>query len=125
MTLLQDQYLQSKNGCYYAIMQTDGNFVVYLSRHAVPANILWSSNLSNETTGPFCLKLKDDGKLSIQDGSGSVLWQSENSPVDGSHEYGLYMEDDGNLVLKDAHNVVHWTTDTSRGSSDSSLLLPL
>ena len=40
--LKEGQYIKSGNG-YSAVMQKDGNFVLYSSGHWVPKNALWSS----------------------------------------------------------------------------------
>jgi hypothetical protein len=129
MALPQNQYLQSRNGVYYCVMRQDGNLVVYISRHAVPSNIIWSTNLKVEQGegGPYCLSLKDNGELVLLDVSCVVLWKASLSSPAASKsfqpEYWLTMEDDGNLVLRDGKSEIMWSSDSSRG--DPTLLLPL
>jgi hypothetical protein len=128
MALPQNQYLQSRNGVYYCVLRQDGNLVVYLSRHAVPSNIIWSTNLKEDHEGgPYCLSLKDNGELVLLDVYCVELWKASLfSPAASKSfqpEYCLTMEDDGNLVLKDGKCEVMWSSDSSRG--DPNLLLPL
>eukprot|EP00599_Poterioochromonas_sp_BG-1_P010190 CAMPEP_0173146562 /NCGR_PEP_ID=MMETSP1105-20130129/8566_1 /TAXON_ID=2985 /ORGANISM="Ochromonas sp., Strain BG-1" /LENGTH=262 /DNA_ID=CAMNT_0014060785 /DNA_START=217 /DNA_END=1005 /DNA_ORIENTATION=- len=123
MALPQNGYLQSHNGAYYALMQADGNFVVYVSHHAVPANAIWSTNTcSNEDEGPYCLTLSDDGRLSLLDVTCTERWSSTSNGL-GVPDFCLKLEDDGNLVLRDGNSHIVWQSSTSRG--DSNLLLPI
>lgn len=122
MTLLYNQYLQSSNGVYYAVVKSDGNFVIYVSRHVVPSNVIWSTNIvADEENGPYTLTLRDDGRLILLDFKGAERWNSVSSGR-GAPEYCLKLEDDGNLVLRDGKGVLIWQSNSSRG--DPSLLLP-
>ena len=124
MALPQNQYLQSQNGVYYALMQGDGNFVVYVSRHAVPANLIWSTNtIFDEEDGPYCMILREDGRLALIDVTCSERWSSGTVGQGDSSEHCLKLEDDGNLVIRDGSDRIIWQSHSSRG--DPTLLLPI
>lgn len=53
--LTQETYLVSANKAYYAVVQEDGNFVLYVSRHFHYKNSLWSSGTHKQ--GKFKLNL--------------------------------------------------------------------
>ena len=60
----------------YAVMQTDGNFVLYSSVKAI-----WHSNTANKPGA--ILSLGDDGNLVVEHPvSGDVFWQSITPPLD-------------------------------------------
>ncbi len=87
-TLQNGAFIQSANRTYKAVMQADGNFVVY--RNGTTA--LWSasSNGANRV-----LKMQTDGNLVIYSGA-TAIWSSNTSGYAGSR---LVMQDDGNLVI--------------------------
>eukprot|EP00485_Elphidium_margaritaceum_P020039 CAMPEP_0202719818 /NCGR_PEP_ID=MMETSP1385-20130828/134765_1 /ASSEMBLY_ACC=CAM_ASM_000861 /TAXON_ID=933848 /ORGANISM="Elphidium margaritaceum" /LENGTH=75 /DNA_ID=CAMNT_0049383187 /DNA_START=29 /DNA_END=253 /DNA_ORIENTATION=+ len=58
--LAQETYLRSANGAYYAKMQGDGNFVVYVSNHFVPKNALWESGTNGKGSAPYKLCMQKD-----------------------------------------------------------------
>jgi GH25 family lysozyme M1 (1,4-beta-N-acetylmuramidase) len=116
---------------FAAVMQSDGNFVLYGAR----SNALWDSHTSGH--GGASLAVQTDGNMVIYDG-GRALWESDTVVMtppakptgsgiihggDGltapesfsspSGKYSLAMQSDGNLVLY--HNGVGaiWTTATS------------
>jgi hypothetical protein len=92
-------YLRSANGAYRAVMQADGNFVVY-GRPGVPWStrtfergsffaidalgylavgtedrLDWSAVPGPAFTGPFRLVMQDDGNLVEYDGRDRVVWR--------------------------------------------------
>jgi CHAP domain len=80
--------LLSPNGHYQAILQSDGNFVVY-----GPAGAMWSTGTWGTSGGE--LALQPDGNLVLY-GSSGALWSSDTWQT-GAAE--LAMQNDGNLVL--------------------------
>ncbi|CAF4928467.1 unnamed protein product, partial [Rotaria magnacalcarata] len=60
-------YLGATNDAYFAIMQRDGNLVVYTSRDFSPVNAQWSSNSTGKGQEPFRLIMQDSGNLLIRD----------------------------------------------------------
>lgn len=113
MKLFQVQCLMSKSKNYYAILQSDGNFHIYVSCHFHPKNILWSSNTAGIGVGPYNLKLHNDGNLILSDSKSQNLWAS-NTYKNGEFPYELIMQDDGNLVLFDSNLKILWSTNTKR-----------
>lgn len=97
--------LQSPNGAYEAILQTDGNFVLY-----GPTGAMWSSQ--TQGTGANQLALQGDGNLVLYAGSRAV-W---NTQTFGSAGF-LQLQDDGNLVLYDQSVRATWNTATYPGGS--------
>ena len=101
-------HLTASNGLYSAVMQPDGNFVVYSYRgHTHP---LWASNTAGH---PGALLAKQfDGNLVIYQGS-RALWAT-NTLVGPSTD--LEMQDDGNLVIYAKINSVWkavWASNTA------------
>lgn len=88
--------LRSMNGTYQALMQGDGNFVVYGAGRA-----LWATGTQ---TPAAALALQSDGNLVLYDTSGRARWASGTSGSGGADV--LAMQDDGNLVLYSAGRAV-------------------
>lgn len=100
--LSPEQRLSSNNQQFNAILQNDGNFVIYHSSQRA----LWSTgtcSLSSKT-----LILQDDGNL--------VLYDRNNKPIWASNTFGnsntLILQDDGNLVLYSKNNEPIWDSGT-------------
>jgi SpoIID/LytB domain protein len=87
--LAAGQALRSANGRYQAVLQSDGNFVVYGPGHA-----LWGTR--TQAAGAS-LALQSDGNLVLYDAAGRPRWAS-GTAGSGSPN-ALIMQDDGNLVL--------------------------
>lgn len=88
-TLRSGESLRSPSGAFQAIMQSDGNFVLY--RH--PGAVLFATN----TTAPGSyLSLQDDGNLVIFTAAGQPIWATMALFGSGG---ALILQDDGNLVL--------------------------
>jgi len=108
-----NEKLISKSGRYSAVMQTDGNFVVYGGTR------LWASNTFGLNSN---LHLQSDGNLVIHDAFHKALWSSgTNGRRHSHHGHGhghqnhqirLIMQDDGNLVLYSGTHAL-WATGTS------------
>ena len=107
--LKSNEFLLSKNGLYRAIMQQDGNFVLYKKGTAV----LWASHTHGKGTGPYELRMQNDNNLVIYDHHGKVIW-SPNTHNSVYQKTGyLNMQDDGNLVLYLGGNGTPlWATNT-------------
>ena len=111
--IYQGQCLMSKSRNYYAVVQSDGNFTVYVSCHFHPKNVLWSSNTAGVGVGPYYLICQKDGNLVLKDSKGKSLWAS-NTYQNGEFPYELIMQNDGNLILYDVNKKALWTTNTKR-----------
>lgn len=99
-TLAAGAQLTSPNGRYRAVMQTDGNLVVYASTRA-----LWHSRTAGNPGAR--LVLQGDGNLVLYPGAGRALFHTRTDGRDGAR---LRMQDDGNLVLYSSANRALWFT---------------
>jgi len=109
-TLEENRKLVSKGGKYIAIMQTDGNFVIY-SVNGDKKNPIWASNTMGAGKGPYRLIMQEDGNLVVYDSAKKSLWAS-NTNGKGKRPYKLRMQDDGNLVLYSSDNAPIWASNT-------------
>jgi hypothetical protein len=93
------------NGCYQrAVMQTDGNFVVYGGNRA-----RWASNTVNK--GGYAV-MQTDGNFVIYNWADRAVWATRTI----SHSPGaswLTMQDDGNLVLYEYNHGAVWSSNTA------------
>jgi len=89
--LTSNQSLWSSDGRFEAIMQGDGNLVVY-----GPSGAIYSSNTASASSAGSQLIMQSDGNLVIYNPSGAAIWSSSTAPSDGDY---LIMQSDGNLVV--------------------------
>lgn len=100
--LTSGQSLTSPNGWYRAVMQTDGNFVVYTKA----GNAIWNSQTQGNTNA--FLWNQGDGNLVIYNSAGTVpLWNTETGGSGFSNS--LVLQNDGNLVLYTSGGVAVWS----------------
>ena len=112
-TLYPSQSIQSVQNQFFATIQSDGNFVVYLTSTFQPRNALWSSKThSSNFQRPFRLTMQHDGNLVIYDQHNRAVWAS-NTCHKGTCPHRLVMQSDGNLVIYDANSVATWSTGTN------------
>jgi hypothetical protein len=116
-TLSQDQRIESNNGKYFAIMQGDGNFVLYSvkGKNGRDRNFpTWNSGTHNKRgkTAPYRVVMQNDGNAVLYDAKNKPLWAS-NSNGKGRPPYNFIMQDDGNLVLYDGSNSPKWASNTN------------
>lgn len=93
----QDQ-LTSPNGVYQAVMQADGNLVVYGRGRST-----WQSRSYGQYDNR--LVMQGDGNLVIYGAQNQVRWHTNTWGNAGSR---LVMQDDGNLVLYNASSQAIW-----------------
>ncbi|SDS20812.1 CHAP domain-containing protein [Nocardioides scoriae] len=84
------QSVRSRNGSYTAIMQSDGNFVVY-----GPNGATWSTGTGGVGPGVVAI-MQTDGNLVLYAPGGRAIYSSGTAPSSGAQ---LAMQDDGNLVI--------------------------
>eukprot|EP01015_Nassula_variabilis_P032726 TRINITY_DN76_c0_g1_i5.p1 TRINITY_DN76_c0_g1~~TRINITY_DN76_c0_g1_i5.p1 ORF type:complete len:335 (+),score=89.57 TRINITY_DN76_c0_g1_i5:66-1070(+) len=108
--LNQGDFLRSESGNYYAVMQGDGNFVVYVSRHWHHKNALWSTRTNGQGSAPRYVILQNDGNLVLYD-TKRPLWASGTN---GQAAYRLIIQNDGNLVIYDKSGKALWHSDSYR-----------
>jgi hypothetical protein len=111
--LYQEGYLRSTNDAYFAIMQRDGNLVVYTSRDFSPVNAQWSSNSTDKGQQPYRLMLLDNGNLVIRDVNNKQIWSTHTAGI-GAKPHYLTMQIDRNLVLYDAYHQPVWASNTTK-----------
>jgi hypothetical protein len=104
--LNQDEKLVSSNGKYTAMMQSDGNFVIYAGSSAI-----WATGSNGKGVAPYKLAMQADVNLVVY-GSSNAIWAS--GPRGGTAPYTLIMQDDGNLVIYDSSNRAVWASGTKR-----------
>ena len=97
--------IASPSGAYYAVLQEDGNFVLYRWDSGLNTS-LWATN----SQGSDC------NKVAMQEDGNLVLYHVNNEPAWASNTFGrgifLAMQDDGNLVLYQPEYPV-WATGTN------------
>ncbi len=99
-TLFPGDMLKSQNGQYMAIMQTDGNFVIY-----GPNGPVWYTNTFVVNSR---LVMQSDGNLVIYTPGNQPVWYTNTF---GSRHY-LTMQDDRNLVMYRRSGGYVWYTGT-------------
>ncbi|HLJ26855.1 MAG TPA: hypothetical protein VKY85_09110 [Candidatus Angelobacter sp.] len=99
-----NDFLLSDNGQYKAIMQTDGNFVIYKANAPV-----WASN-TVRGNGTYFAVMQTDGNLVLYLGTpqhqGAPYWASNT--VQGPGTYLLTLQNDGSLALYRGASI--WST---------------
>lgn len=89
--LTTGQFLNSPNGNYTAIMQTDGNFVLYNASN-IP---LWATGTSGSNN---TLSMQPDGNIVVYH-AGSAIWASGTTTYGWNRCYWLELYNTGSLVL--------------------------
>ena len=91
-----------------AVMQGDGNFVIYWRDRPK-----WASNTCNVGAGPYELALLNDGNLVLLDSNGNAIWNAGvHTQHIREHPAKLVMQDDGNLVVYDNVGTPVWASGT-------------
>lgn len=103
--LVAGDRLQSPNGQYEAVVQPDGNVVLY-----GPSGWTWRS--ATNGSGATKLAVQADGNLVLYTADGAWVWQSYTHGQAGGW---LEMQNDGNLVLYNAASQWTWQTYTYPG----------
>jgi hypothetical protein len=103
--LTSSQSLISPNGSYRAVMQSDGNLVVYNSS----GQSQWASGTAG-TSGAYVVN-QNDGNLVVYSASGAAKWSSSTAPA---AKTVLVMQNDGNLVLYSQGGLPLWSSKGGR-----------
>jgi hypothetical protein len=106
--LTPGQKLVSQNGLFEAVMQVDGNFVVYDLRF-IPHKVLFATNTTADY-GPNTIVMQGDGNLVIYINYEGELVYTWASGTNGQGGYYVIMQNDGNLVIYRANNTPVWST---------------
>lgn len=106
--LPEGNYLQSPSGQFQAVMQTDGNFVVY---DYSDANDFGSPKFNTVTRGvgsaPYQFQLLQSGQIQVI-ANGNPSWTPKYSTANFPSPFRLEMQDDSNLVLYASNNSPMW-----------------
>jgi len=101
-TLHQGKCLASPNGQYGALLQTDGNFVVYNNINQP----LWADGCSS-VYGETFVEMQTDGNLVHYLWNNHAMWSSATQGKGGNR---VEMQDDGNLVIYTPQNKPVWAS---------------
>ena len=107
LSLFAGDRIRSQNGKFTAIMQDDGNFVVYKGTSYSPKDALWHSKTHNFPGAYF--EFQTDGNLVVykKPPSATPLW----SPyIHGKGATKLVMQNDGNLVAYTSSDKPVWAS---------------
>ncbi len=97
--LVTNGRLTSLNGSYYAVLQGDGNFVLYSSG----GKSLWASGTSG--TGAVRARMQGDGNFVLRNAAGAAVWSSKTN---GTGTVRLKVTNAGNLELLNASGQSVW-----------------
>ena len=89
--LCSDAHLNSQNGLYKLLMQTDGNLVLYNS-----GNVIWALNTYGFITSSAGLHFDQNGNLAIFSQDGQLIWSFN---FQGKEAAFLKVQDDGCVVV--------------------------
>merc|ERR1711957_32288 len=103
-----DEHKKSKCDTFKAIMQGDGNFVLYKNGDQPT----WASNTNGQGTGPYRLTMQEDGNLVLYDSTDAALWASGTNGQ-GEGPYKMKIQADGNLVVYAKGKNAIWATGTN------------
>jgi hypothetical protein len=101
--LQKGEYLTSANGRYNAVMQNDGNFVVYEVSPSM-AKSIWSAGSSG-----WYARMQNDGNFVVYNQNGTWNWTSGTGGRPLSMGNYLILNDDGSLEIF-ANAVSVWRT---------------
>jgi hypothetical protein len=105
--LAKDHGLQTADGRYTFVFQSDSNLVLYKNYPNRPRKPLWASG-TNGRPGAVCI-MQADGNLVIYDADAHAIWSSNTYGHPGSR---LVVQTDGNTVIYQPNNVPIWATNT-------------
>lgn len=106
-SLSAGQSLWARDGSYRAVMQGDGNFVVY----AIGGGATYSTRTSVSGSS---VSMQTDGNLVVYAPGGVAKWSSETAPARAAR---LVMQRDGNLVLYSRGGLALWSSKGGRTSN--------
>lgn len=103
------EFLRSAGDCYYTILQSDGDFVLY---RRTGSTAFWSSRTKGHCANKACMQ--NDGNFVLTDCKNNPIWAS-NTGSGGNASAYLKVQDDGNLVVYRKDGFPIWASRT-RGS---------
>lgn len=100
--LFAGQHIETLNRTYDAVLQSDGNFVVY--KNSVPVWASWTGG-----TRASRLVMQPDGNLVLYNPAGAAVWASWTP---GRGPSSIYIQSDGNLAIYNAQGQPTWNIGT-------------
>lgn len=116
-SLNENDCLRSPSGTFYAVLQTDGNFVIYTGTNFVPSNSIWSTATANKGTSPRRLTMQSDANLVLYGKNNTYIWDAKCAGK-GKGPWSLEMQNDMNLVIYDSQRISIWATNTGSAIQD-------
>lgn len=108
MTIKTNSMIVSDHGTYAAMMQNDGNFVLYSHSSGIVKSIsTWATGTMNK--GGTRLSLQSDGNLVMYTADNKAVWASNTDGKGGSY---VALGDDGNFGIYRSNGTPVWTTNT-------------
>lgn len=99
-----DPSIESANGLYTLIYQSDGNLVLYPNGST---NALWASGTNGSSRGSAIMQT--DGNFVVYDQSGNAVFAAGTAGNPGSR---LVLQNDGNFVIYAPDGTALWATNT-------------
>jgi len=99
-----DPSIESANGLYTLIYQSDGNLVLYPNGST---NALWASGTNGSSRGSAIMQT--DGNFVVYDQSGNAVFAAG---TDGNPGSRLVVQNDGNVVIYAPDGTALWATNT-------------
>jgi len=113
--IISGKGLLSNNGRFTAVMQPDGDFVIYdLNDGETQPNgrALWATNTGQPQDVNYWMNYQSDGNFVLY-GNSAALWASN---TDGTSPGSVSMQVDGNLVVYDSARDAKWASGTNIAS---------
>lgn len=101
--LSNGQALDSNNGLYHLVMQTDGNLVIYRGFPGMYGDWVSKWDSSTRTRGYFA-RMQEDGNFVVYNaGGGYGGWEAQYGNHAWNPGYRLTLGDDGTLAIRDSN----------------------
>ncbi|KAM9999647.1 hypothetical protein ACTFIZ_008109 [Dictyostelium cf. discoideum] len=116
ITLFRD-----KNRKYSAVMQNDGNFVIYVndSNGSPTSNSIWASNTHSPYNSRYTLSFDEDGNLNIQNTVKNIsIWSSTAKTFKTGGPFFAEMKSNGQLVIYNNQRHVTWFSKSINRTGD-------
>lgn len=113
-SLTPGQSINSDNGWFTLVFQTDGNLVLY--RNYSSQKVLWATGTENQSAS-ICT-MQTDGNLCIYSIDNKVLFNTNTADYSDSY---LVVQDDGNMVIYQPDIFINsiWSTNTQQSQLPS------
>ncbi len=103
-------YLISDNGCFRAIMQDDGNFVIYQVADT-GEDCIWASGVwPGSENGPYTAAMQDDGNFVIYQKNGHPIWATNTKWDLARVELSNISYDFDHFIMKDRPDLLSEVT---------------